>query len=473
MRVSQISTTAWGLPLILILLVGADTARAQGRATETFLNQQRAAEESIRAQLDRELPAEQKVDFDWGGWYNGWLFHYDDGVQHRTLWRNDFRLWAGMTLDQGAHELYARGLMSFLDWGHGDSYNCDDHDIVGPNLERGYYKFDLRNAMKAYAKQNIENNFKLEIGRDYVEFGTGYALSLPLDHVSMTAEISKVEVTGLMARPIHSMSDLDQSRPTYGYADRSFWGIQTRYLGFEKHVPFAYVLWNEDQAHDPDWAWPQRFDYDSFYAGFGSKGELLKNLRYGTEWVFEQGHSYRYGGGGRAPIEAWAFDATLEYLTQWRTRPRFIGEYMFASGDGDRRGSPTNAIGGNTRGRDTSFVGFGYRDTGMSFAPLLSNIHIWRLGASFIPFDGTDFLDKLELGTDWYLYWKQHRQGAVSDATADEQSGYLGWEMDYFANWRLTSDLSLTLRYGLFFPGSAFSDEEYRSFFLTGVTWSF
>jgi len=43
--------------------------------------------------------------------------------------------------------------------------------------------------------------------------------------------------------------------------------------------------------------------------------------------------------------------------------------------------------GGNTRGDDTSFVGFGYRDTGLSFAPRLSNIHVWRLGASFIPFE--------------------------------------------------------------------------------------
>jgi hypothetical protein len=45
--------------------------------------------------------------------------------------------------------------------------------------------------------------------------------------------------------------------------------------------------------------------------------------------------------------------------------------------------------------------------------------------------------------------------------------------MDTFANWRITSDLALTVRYGVFFPGSTFSDQTTRTFLLTGVTYSF
>jgi hypothetical protein len=146
---------------------------------------------------------------------------------------------------------------------------------------------------------------------------------------------------------------------------------------------------------------------------------------------------------------------------------------MFASGDGDRRFSPTNSVGGNTRGNDSAFNGFGFRDTGLSFAPQLSNLHAWRLGAAFTPFEKIEMLKALELGTDWFLYWKNHAKGAVSDGTADRRSGYLGWEMDYFVNWRITSDLAWTTRFGTFFPGSAFSDQTTRTFFLTGVTWSF
>lgn len=459
---------------VACLLAIASPVLGQGRTPDTFLNQQRTIEEQIRSELDRELPVGQKIDWDWGGWYNVWAFHYDDGIKTRTMVRNDFRLWTGATLDQGAHEMYVRGRWSFIDWSHGDSYDCDDHDVQEPNLERGYYQFDLRNAMKAYGHRYTENDLTFKIGRDYVEFGTGYALSMPLDQVTMTAEVAKFQITGLMAQTIHSMDDMDRSAHHSGESYRTFWGIQAKYLGLAKHEPFAYVLWQDNQRREHPWRYRQNWDYDSFYAGFGSRGELIKNLRYGTEWVFEHGSDYgnrRFLDRDR--IDAWAFDVLLEYLTQWRSRPRFVGEYMFASGDPDRYGSPTNAVGGNTRGDDTSFNGFGYRDTGLSFAPSLSNIHIWRLGASFFPFEQVEPLSKLELGTDWFLYWKQRRTGAVSDPTADERSGYLGWEMDYFANWRLTSDLSWTVRYGIFFPGHAFSDESTRTFFMTGMAWSF
>ncbi|MGB9624276.1 MAG: alginate export family protein [Phycisphaerae bacterium] len=459
---------------VVCILAIASPALGQGRTPDTFLNQQRTIEEQIRSELDRELPVGQKIDWDWGGWYNVWAFHYDDGIKTRTMVRNDFRLWTGATLDQGAHEMYVRGRWSFIDWSHGDSYDRDDHDVQEPNLERGYYQFDLRNAMKAYGHRHTENDLTFKIGRDYVEFGTGYALSMPLDQVTMTAEVAKFQITGLMAQTIHSMDDMDRSARHSGESYRTFWGIQAKYLGLAKHEPFAYVLWQDNQRREHPWRYRQNWDYDSFYAGFGSRGELIKNLRYGTEWVFEHGSDYgnrRFLDRDR--IDAWAFDVLLEYLTRWRGKPRFVGEYMFASGDPDRYGSPTNAVGGNTRGDDTSFNGFGYRDTGLSFAPSLSNIHIWRLGASFFPFEEVEPLSKLELGTDWFLYWKQRRTGAVSDATADERSGYLGWEMDYFANWRLTSDLSWTVRYGIFFPGRAFSDESTRTFFMTGMAWSF
>jgi hypothetical protein len=147
---------------------------------------------------------------------------------------------------------------------------------------------------------------------------------------------------------------------------------------------------------------------------------------------------------------------------------------MFASGDADRLGSPTNAQGGNRRDHtDRSFDGFGFRDTGLSFAPRLSNIHIWRAGASFLPLPTVELLKALELGTNWFLYFKNREVAAVSDPLADERSGYLGWEMDYFMNYRITSDLSFTVRFGTFFPGASFSDETTRTFLLTGLTWSF
>ncbi len=466
--------TAWRLSIGLLLVV---CATARGQATDAFLNQQRALEEQIRQQLDTELTLDQRAIFDFGGSYSFYTFLYDDGLNSsRTLRRHDGRLWARAAMDQGAHEAYARARMSFLDFNAGDSFDGNDNDWEGPQLERGWYQFRLRNAMQAYGRKQVPYDLRARVGRQYVEFGTGYALSLPLDALTLTGEYANFELTGLISNTVHSMNDVDLSRPGSHDTDRNFYGVQLRYLGLQQHKPFVYAVWNQDKNHEscPDLL--QEYDYESHYVGFGSTGSIVStDVQYSMEWVFEGGNSY----GDRRflhrdDIDAWGFDVMVEYLMPVATKPRFLAEYMFASGDPDRIGSPTDAVGGNRRDHDdTSFIDFGFRDTGLSFAPQRSNIHIWRAGASFFPFEKVEAIKDIELGTDWFLYWKNHKAGAVSDELADLPDGYLGWEMDWFLNWRLTSDLSWTVRYGAFFPGSAFSDQTSRYFFLTGLTWSF
>ncbi len=450
---------------------------ARGQATDAFLNQQRALEQGIRDQLDRELTLDQRAAFDFGGSYSFYTFLYDDGVNSsRTLRRSDGRLWARVGLDNSTHELYARARLSYLDFNAGDSFDGNDNDWEGPYLERGWYQFSLRKAMQAYGRKQVPYDLRARVGRQYVEFGTGYALSLPLDAVLLTGEYANIEVTGLIANTVHSMNDIDRTRPESHDTDRDFYGVQVRYLGLREHKPFFYAVWNEDEHGESPVDPLQNYDYDSHYIGFGSTGSIINpDVQYGMEWVFEGGRSF---GNERFlhhdAINAWGWDLILEYYMPAPTKPRFLAEYMFASGDADRLGSPTDAIGGN-RGdhEDTSFVGFGFRDTGLSFAPRLSNIHIWRAGASFFPFVKIELIKDIELGTDWFLFWKHHDSAAVSDELATLPDGYLGWEMDYFINWRLTSDLSWTARYGAFFPGRAFPDQTSRYFFLTGLTWSF
>jgi len=449
-------------------------ARAQ-QTTDAFLNQQRAIEDEVRAALDRELPADQKFDIDWGGWYSFYLILNDDGIESsRTFRRHDLRLWSSASIDQGTHQFYVRGKLQYDDFNSGDSFDGNDNDWVGPNLDRWFYQFDLRRAAKAYQNRNLDWNVNLKLGRDLVEFGTGYALSLPLDHLLLRLELGDLEISGLAATTIRSMDDIDRTRPDSGNSERNFWGTQIKYKGFKLHEPFMYAFWNEDMHREKPPDFFHEYDYDSWYLGIGSTGELVPDLRYSTEWAFEGGHSYGDARPRHAQnVDAWAFDIGLDYRPNWPLTPRFVGEYMFASGDPNRPGSPTDTLGGNTKGRDTSFVGFGYRDTGLAFAPRLSNLHIWRAGAAFRPFEQLEILKALELGTDWFLYAKNRSRAAVSDYTADERSGYAGWEMDYFANWRVTSDLSWTARLGTFFPGAAFSDQTTRTFFLVGMTYSF
>lgn len=461
-------------PAILGWLVGTAVASAQPTGTP-FLQQQRAIEETVRQELNQDMPGDQRVELDYGGWYSFYLFMWDDGVNSsRTFRQHDVRLWSSLSLDEGAHYFYGRLKTQWQDFNRGDGFG-DQDDMVGPNLDRGFYQFDLARAMRV---SNPDANLRLRVGRDFVDFGTGFALSQSLDQVLVTAEVKDWEFQGLAAQSIRSSNDIDLSRPNTGDSERNFWGAQVRYHGIEKHHPFAYFLYNEDQHREAWHSLLNNFDYDSWYLGAGSMGELVRNLRYHTEWVLEGGRSYNYRRSlleenRRAAIEAWAVDFGLDYLSQWRMHPTLSAEYMFASGDEDRSGSPTNVIGGNRKGNDNSFSAFGYRYTGLAFAPRLSNIHIWRTGGTFRPLEEIKGLERLELGTDWFLYAKHRSHGAVSDFLADDPSGYLGWEMDYFANWRITSDLAWTIRLGSFFPGQAFSDRTSRTFFMTGITYSF
>jgi hypothetical protein len=79
----------------------------------------------------------------------------------------------------------------------------------------------------------------------------------------------------------------------------------------------------------------------------------------------------------------------------------------------------------------------------------------------------------MEVGTTALFYQKAVDSGAISDTTATRSGDWVGWEWDVYLNWRLTSDLSWTIRYGFFRPGDVYVDESCRQFVSTGVTLSF
>ncbi|GAG27351.1 unnamed protein product, partial [marine sediment metagenome] len=62
------------------LLVVAAAVQAQ-EPPATFLQQQRQLEEYLRQELDRQLPVTQRLQLDWGGWFNYYTFLYDDGIE--------------------------------------------------------------------------------------------------------------------------------------------------------------------------------------------------------------------------------------------------------------------------------------------------------------------------------------------------------------------------------------------------------
>lgn len=441
----------------------------------------RIYEEELRVELDKQAPADREIGFDAGGWLNFALFHYKDwgNFHQRTLRQYQARGWASLNI-KGVHKVYFRGLLNWDNWADDDNPRMRSDTDFDESVERAWYEFDLSQMLRQINGSAPPVGFRMKVGREFTTIGTGLVLSMPLDMLDFYVTFQDFQFRALLGKTDRNTTNLDWSDRVASRSERCFYGFELTYKGFTGHRPFAYFLSNHDHT-SPKWPDPiQRYDYSSRYLGVGSSGTLfVPQLSYRTEFVGEWGRTFSELAIDRQDeICAYAGDIELEYLFDVTTKPRVGFEYLFASGDSDRRASTNSTVGGNLAGtRDTAFNAFGFRDTGISFAPRISNLHLYRINARFLPFEGlsVDLLKKLELGTAVYFYQKHKAKGPVSDTTATTNSPWLGWEWDVYCNWRLTSDLSWSCRYGCFQPGAAFEGQRDapRHFFYTAVSLSF
>ena len=454
--------------LAVSALAGPGIAQDDGR---------RVYDEQLRVELDQQMAKARKIGLDAGGWFNFALFHYDDASarRERVLRQYQLRGWGSVNL-QGVHRFYVRGLLGYDDWNagtnpteaHGDQY-------TGFEVERAWYQFDLGRMLRNETGKAPPVGLRVKAGREFMEIGTGLALSMPLDMVRFDASMENWEAMAFLGKTIHETRNLDDSSAVSGHQRRCLWGGQITYTGLDDHRPFVYYLENQDKTKPDPWESSQAYDYSSRYVGVGSEGTLfLPDLRYQAEVVGEFGKTYSHEAvSGRDRICAMATDFLLEYLFRVPTKPRVSFEHIWASGDDDRQLSATSTVYGNTTGtNDNAFNAFGFRDVGLAFSPRISNLHVYTLGASFYPLEKHKLFRKLEVGTKTFFYHKSST-GPMSDTTADSDTRWLGWEWDVYCNWRVTSDLSWTLRYGAFMPGGAFDDNSCRQFLMTGINLSF
>ena len=459
------------------MAAGAVLAAAAAQAGAQGDDGRRVYDEQLRVRLDQQIAEAQETGVDGGGWFNFAFYRYDDAQARRTRTLRQYQLrgWGSANI-QGVHRFYVRGLLGYDDWNagtnpverHGDQYS-------GLEIERAWYRFDLARLLRNRTGQDPPIGLGVKVGRQFTEIGTGFVLSMPLDMIGFETSLWDWKLKALLGKTIHETRNIDDAGAVYDHQRRCLWGAELSYTGFDRHRPFVYYLDNHDQTRPDPFDAAQGYDYSSRYVGVGSRGSLfLPHLRYQVEAVGEFGKTFSDGvTAGRDRICAMATDTQLEYLFQAPTHPKVSFEHVWASGDDDRELSATSTVGGNRPGtRDHAFNAFGYRDTGLAFSPRVSNLHMYSLGASFFPFEQHKRLAKMELGTKVFFYHKS-ADGAVSDATATEDARWLGWEWDVYCNWRITSDLSWTIRYGAFQPGSAFEHDSCRQFLLTAVTLSF
>src|SRR5207244_1131431 len=175
----------------------------------------------------------------------------------------------------------------------------------------------------------------------------------------------------------------------------------------------------------------------------------------------------------RDEIQALAADVRLDYVIPDMRRTRLGAEIILASGDPDRDVHTSNTFGGNHPGtRDRAFNAFGLLDTGVAFSPNVSNLAALRIGGSTFPLPDVSKFRQMQVGVDLFIFDKLLASAPIDEPTTNDH--YLGFEPDVYINWAVTSDVTVAVRYGIFFPGAAIvQDDNPRQFFSIGVTYAF
>lgn len=409
---------------------------------------------------------------DYGAWIRpGWFFFEDGGDNTISRFDFDVRVWGDVRWK--VHELYVRLSGIYWQYANEDGPEGDDEEFEGVRGDVVFYQLQLGEALGGPER---EWDLSLRAGRQYYRLGSGLVYNNVGDGLTARGAIGPVEfeLFGLRSQPHED--DIDRSRPTADSQERFFFGGRVALTAIQDHTPWIAVMIERDRRNE-DLAF-QNFDFDAEYYGAGIRGELfLDNLFYDVEGWIQRGERFPHLSTSSENVRAWALLVSLQYQFDVQSHPRLEAALMWASGD-ENRFRITNTLFGNLEGTDDeAFLGFGWIQTGYSLAPYLSNLRIFRIGGAIRPLEGVEFLegtlDHLEVGAMFYHYRKDESDGGISDPFAGFDSASIGHEFDLYLQWAVFSDLTLSVRYGVFFPGSAYEDDGSRPFFSISTIFSF
>lgn len=445
---------------------------------------------SYRLAVPQDQPISERLMFEVGGSYRFGFYAIDNAQSNtRILRQHDGILYALAELD-GAHRFFGRLRFRYHDYNSGDSFDGRGDRLITPLGDRYWYQFDLRGLHQARTGETPDYNINFKGGRQFVHWASGIPLSNQLYGGVLDVEIGDWGAVGIAGiTPASSTVDFDASRTNFDRdTKRAYFGGMLEYRGFAQHRPYFYALVQRDENDDertfitPIGSFPTQFDYDSEYWALGSRGSIGGNLRYRAEVIHQTGkglsNSFDPMTGAaleqtRENISAWAGILGLTYLFNDPGDTRIDFEFLGGSGDRDRiRASDT--FGGNRAGtKDRSFNALGYVNTGLALSPDISNLLSFRLGASTTPFPSPHRRDWLRLGLDGYLFFKADSNAPLTVNTTNDT--FVGGELNLNLDWRITSDVNASIRYGVFFPADAIpsGEDSVRHFVYAGVTYAF
>lgn len=446
-------------------------------ATAQVSGEQRRQEEKVREALGPTelavLKKEGRFLLDYGFWMNYLFTDYknddNDGTVEDTTDAThtlDPRFWIRATLrpppegsSQNEHSLYLR-VKDKLTWRDpGDSNETFDNN--GPHVDYLFLSLDF-------------NPVGLLLGRRLYGVGQGLAYSNVHDGGELQLAFPTWSIAGLVSRTLPHEDNLDESVPGGKKSGRTFYGVEGKWLGIPSHGLYSYVLFQRDDGEERHENATQDFDYSSNYFAVGSEGKLLGNLRYAAEGILETGRSFAPTTNLKKDILAWATDVALTYDVQFPTQPTFYAEYAFGSGDADRT-DVTDTLSGNSFGKDTNFLYFGYLPTGYALSPRLSNLRMFKVGIAIKPLEKIRFFKEVTASVDFYRFQKDEPQGGIFDTDATRNDRDVGTEIDATLSWPILSDMTLSVEYGHFKPGDAYpaSTNDSTRYFSIGVTATF
>jgi len=490
--VSRKRPTSFLFPALFFAILGFSAAcLAQAGRGEPYRQREEMLEREIRQILTSERVLSRKAFLDYGAIFRFTLSKFDSFEDDRRLSRTyrdyDIRPWFSLNVND-VHSFYGRLRFDVIDFNSGQAPEGTD-GVSGPDVDQLFYTLQLDRFVERRYSTILPGPTRLTLGRQFFNVGQGIVYSEVNDGILLSTTLGNWDLNLFGSRTIGGEDNVDRSTNLEGN-ERYFYGAELAYTGIVGHRQYVYFVGQEDQSGGPTPVLradgtniKQAFDYDSQYLGLGLSGQLFRNFGYRAEGIWERGRSepdrtlgnlaQALNTGHRDMIDAYAFDIGLDWYIDAKSRPRISLDYALASGDEDRE-NVTDTIEGNRPGtKDRNFLYFGFMDSGFSFAPRFSNISFIRIDGSFRPFYDTRHFDKMETGLTYYYYQKHQREGGVSDSQANKAHRTLGSEIDVYMNWKALSDLSHSLRYGVFLPGSAFSDKTARHYYLCSITYSF
>lgn len=346
-------------------------------------------------------------------------------------------------------------------WGDGNNTSTD----AGAGSEQTDGSINRRwdvGVTEAYVQFNelFYTAATLKLGRQYLHYGRGLIISsteqeynydaarLVLDYYPLTIDLVGAQLVNNQAfSPTGSHG---------GSADLLF--VNARYEMSDSAIKDieAYFGWVAQGESGPIGAAPAVSRVppitgaaSPMIIGLRSDMNLTEGLQTWVEGAFEWGAD---GTAGDQSIGAFLANIGGRYTlkdVQWV--PVLNGNYIFASGGGKHNSGIFRPW-------------FDYADgyNGYLFAPSLSNIHIFNLGASIKPYENTT------LSLQAYYYLKADNDSPAGSNrnvdfgglgyTANANSTELGWELDTILGYDYSKDVRIQLVYGMFIPEGAFEN---------------